>query len=97
MYDGASIMSGKDGGVLKLLQNHVGRVVPYVHCFNRKLHLVVVQAIAAESLVEDSLNICNLFYKFFRNPTVYLYYQGKTLKRLLNQRWTGHLRTVTII
>jgi len=31
MYDVASVMSGKDGGVQKLLQKHVGRVVPYVH------------------------------------------------------------------
>jgi len=31
VHDVASVMSGKDGGVQKLLQKHVGRVVPYVH------------------------------------------------------------------
>ncbi|KAJ4944530.1 hypothetical protein JOQ06_013073, partial [Pogonophryne albipinna] len=34
---------------------------------------------------------------FFRKPTVAAVYTGEKLKRLLDQRWTGHLATVTVI
>ena len=36
-------------------------------------------------------------YNFFRKSTVALYYNGGKLKRLLKQKWTGHLATVTAI
>ena len=38
-YDGATSMSGSKGGVQRL-QNELGRVIPYVHCFNHRYHLV---------------------------------------------------------
>ncbi|CAH0384780.1 unnamed protein product [Bemisia tabaci] len=42
-YDGASVMSGSDGGVQALIQKKLKKIIPYVHCFNHKLHLVVVK------------------------------------------------------
>lgn len=36
-------------------------------------------------------------YKFIKKPTVAVHYKGDTLKRLLEQRWTGHLATVTVV
>ena len=54
-YDGASVMSGKHGGVQKLLQDKLGRDIPYVHCFNHQLHLVVVHSLSAENAISDSL------------------------------------------
>ncbi|KAJ4930085.1 hypothetical protein JOQ06_019098 [Pogonophryne albipinna] len=97
VYDGASLMSGRHGGVQRLLQDELGREIPYVHCFNHQLHLVVVHAMSGERAIEDLFNICNVLYKFTRKPTVAAHYQGNTLKRLLEQRWTGHLATVQII
>lgn len=41
-YDGASVMSGARGGVQALLQNKLGRYIPYIHCYNHQLHLAVV-------------------------------------------------------
>ena len=41
-YDGTSVMRGDKGGVQRLIQNELGREIPYVHCFNHRLHLVVV-------------------------------------------------------
>ncbi|KAG5830956.1 hypothetical protein ANANG_G00298760 [Anguilla anguilla] len=38
-----------------------------------------------------------MLYKFIRKPTVAIQYKGKTLKRLLDQRWTGHLATVNVV
>ncbi|KAK0138889.1 hypothetical protein N1851_024562 [Merluccius polli] len=90
VYDGASVMSGKRGGVQKILQERLGHEIPYVHCLNQ-LHFVVVHAMSAETAILDSL------YKFCRKPTVAMHYKGVHLKRLLEQRWTGHLATVSVI
>ncbi|KAJ3582242.1 hypothetical protein NHX12_015711 [Muraenolepis orangiensis] len=90
-------MSGRRGGVQRLLQDELGREIPYVHRFNHQLHLVVVHAVSGERAIEDLFNICNVLYTFTRKPIVAAHYQGNTLKRLLEQRWTGHLATVHII
>ena len=96
-YDGASVMSGKHGGVQKLLQDKLGREIPYIHCFNHQLHLVVVHALSEEGDIRNFFAVCGMLYNFFRKPTVAVYYKGNTLKRLLDQRWTGHLATVSVI
>ncbi len=36
-------------------------------------------------------------YKFIKKPTIAVLYGGQQLKRLLEQRWTGHLQTVKTI
>lgn len=90
-------MSGKHGGVQKRLQQKLHWDIPYVHCFNHQLHLVVTHALAAEQALVDFFSMCNMLYKFCRKPTVAILYKGETLKRLLDQRWTGHFGTVSII
>ena len=97
VYDGASFMSGKRGGVQAILQHELGREIPYVHCFNHQLHLAIVHAMSIERAIEDFFGVCNALYKFTRKPTVAAKYRGITLKRLLEQRWTGHLATVSTI
>ncbi|XP_049323536.1 zinc finger protein 862-like [Astyanax mexicanus] len=97
VYDGASLMSGKHGGVQKLLQEKLDREIPYVHCYNHQLHLVVIHALAVEKAVIDFFSVCNMLYKFCRKPTVAILYKGETLKRLLDQRWSGHFATVSVI
>ena len=97
VYDGASLMSGKHGGVQKRLQEKLQRDIPYVHCFNHQLHLVVSHALAAEKAVLDFFSTCNILYKFCRRPTVALLYKGERLKRLLEQRWTGHFGTASVV
>ena len=52
---------------------------------------------SAERPVKDFLHVCGELYNFFCKPTVSLHYNGEKLKRLLEQRWTGHLATVTTI
>lgn len=44
-YDGAATMSGIRGGVQAIIQEKLGKQIPYIHCFNHKLHLVVVKAL----------------------------------------------------
>ncbi|RXM95399.1 hypothetical protein EOD39_16925 [Acipenser ruthenus] len=52
-YDGASVMSGKHGGMQKVASDKLNREVPYVHCFNHQLHLVVVHAMSSEGALDD--------------------------------------------
>ena len=90
-YDGASVMSGRSGGVQALMQKLLNRVIPYIHCFNHQLHLVVVHAISSNEAVASFFDICEQLYRFFRRPNVHNLYEGDSLKRVLDQRWEGHL------
>lgn len=96
-YDGASVMSGKSGGVQQILQERVEREVPYVHCFNHQLHVVVIHAMSSENAIQAFLDACDMLYRFMRKPTMATVYTGQRLKRLLDQRWTSHLATVSVI
>jgi len=64
-YDGASVMSGCSGGLQALLQEELGREVPYLHCFNHCLHLVVVDTILIVSNLSNYFDYCKLLYNFF--------------------------------
>ena len=94
-YDGASVMSGKHGGVQKLVSKAVGKYVPYVHCFNHQLHLVVIHAISMQPEFQQYFDVCDTLYNFLRRPTLSRLYEGNKLKRLLDQRWSGHFATTT--
>lgn len=96
-YDGANTMSGCDGGLQKLLEKHYNRPIPYVHCFNHRLHLVV------EYLVKN-VNACRLFFgevrmlhDFFSRFKVKREYSGTNIPRLMETRWTGHLDAIQSI
>ena len=90
-------MAGRCGGVQHLLQGRENRRIAYVHCLNHQLHLVVAHALSAEQPISDFFDVCSNLYKFFRKPTVALHYNGEKLKRLLEQRWAGHLATITAV
>ena len=96
-YDGASVMAGKYGGVQKLLQEKLEKDIPYIHCLNHQLHLVVIHAIGENDEVRKALNVCKTLYKFLQRPILSQFYEGTSLKRLLEQRWSGHLTTITAV
>ena len=83
-YDGASVMSGVHGGMQKIVQEELQREVPYVHCFNHQLHLVVVHAMSSDFALENFFSVCTSLYKYFKKPTVAAVYTGEKLKRLLS-------------
>ncbi|KAI7810397.1 putative zinc finger protein 862-like [Triplophysa rosa] len=85
VYDGASLMSGKVGGVQMMLQEKLKKDIPYVHCLNHQLHLVVVHTMSSEGAVKDFFNVCNSLYKYCKKPTIAVHYKGERLKRLLEQ------------
>ena len=82
VYDGSLVMAGHCGGVQHLFQERETKI-PYVHCLNHQLHLVVVQAISVEQAINDFFHVCDSLNKFFCKPTVALHYNGEKLKRLL--------------
>ena len=99
-YDGASVMSGKHAGVQKRICNEVNRDVPYVHCFNHQLHLIVVHLCEKVDIIRNFFHTCQMLNDFFGRPKVRALYQksGATaLARLMEQRWSGHLKTVKSI
>ena len=90
-------MAGRHGGVQAKLKQSVGKDIPYIHCYNHKLHLVVVHAISEDSKVEQYFGICDALYNFTHNFTASNLYHGTQLSRLLEQRWDGHLKTTNAI
>ena len=64
-YDGAFVMSRVRGGVQAVLQKKIARDVPYIHCYNRQLHLAVVHAMQAESYAKTFLELSGALHSFF--------------------------------
>ena len=93
-YDGASVMCGCRGGVQAIIQQKLRREVPYLHCFSHRLHLVVVYCISSISGLTQYFDYCKTLYNFFRRPKVQSLYSGTYFHCLMEQRWTGHLKTI---
>ncbi|KRZ16002.1 hypothetical protein T11_7694 [Trichinella zimbabwensis] len=85
-YDGASVMAGVHGGVQVLMQQRVGKYIPYVQCYNHKLHLIVINSALHDKEVHNFFGICGRLFMFLRRPNVAASYRGSALKRLLEQR-----------
>jgi len=96
-FDGASVMSGNVSGVQKRLSEELDLDIPYVHCYNHRLHLVVVQAMQRVKQAKNFFGLCEQLYVFFRRQYMTSTYTGHKLKRVLEQRWTGHLESAKIV
>jgi Domain of unknown function (DUF4371)/hAT family C-terminal dimerisation region len=96
-FDGAAVMSGAKGGVQYIMQQRLHRKIPYIHCFNHQLHLVVSAAMSSLKPVNAFFDICQQLFVFVRRPIIAAQYQGESLKRVLDQRWEGHLAAAMTI
>lgn len=96
-YDGATVMRGWKGGVQSLIEQALNRPVPYVHCFNHQFHLIVVHIVKEIPEVKQYFDYCTVIHKIFSTFKFKSYYDGHRTSRLLEQRWTGHLRVTEII
>ena len=96
-YDGASVMRGDKGGVQRLIQNELGREIPYVHCFNHRLHLVVVNVVTRINAIKQYFDHVSLIYSFFQKIKAAEIYEGSSIKRILDTRWNGHLSAIVAI
>lgn len=69
----------------------MGKKIPYVHCFNHRLHLVVVKLITSFTCVDEFFEMCSLTQKNLKHSNISKIYEGTKLCRLLETRWSGHL------
>lgn len=58
-------MCGEHAGVQKLIEEHYERMIPYVHCYNHRLHLMVVAVV-------QNVNLANYFSV---NQDYYIFFQ----------------------
>lgn len=96
-YDGANVMSGDEGGIQRIIQETLGRVVPYVHCFNHRLHLCVIAALEKVEIVKQFFDNIKLLYDFLRRPKMQPLYEGTALISLIATRWSGHNRSTIAV
>lgn len=96
-YDGAAVMSGNKGGIQTLLQTKLGRMIPYVHCFSHRLHLALIELCKKVGLIRIFFEQTRTIYNLFTHYKVKKVYEGSTLKRLIDTRWTGHYRATLAI
>ncbi|KAK7603344.1 hypothetical protein V9T40_003346 [Parthenolecanium corni] len=96
-YDGAAVMKGCRGGVQALLGEKLERAIPYVHCFNHQLHLIVTDLVKKVNSVQKYFDYCARIHKIFSTFKFKSYYGGHRTSRLLEQRWTGHLKVTEVI
>lgn len=90
-YDGAAVMKGYKSGVAKRLSDKLEKIIPYVHCFNHRLHLTIVHTVNQIGTVKLFFDQLQSLYSFFKKPKVKSVYEGNSVKRLIDTRWTGHL------
>lgn len=89
-YDGAPVMNGYKTGVAKRLENELQKEIPYIHCFNHRIHLVIIDAIKQIPSVKHFFDQVQLIYTMFHKPKIKKVYEGQSVTRLLDTRWTGH-------
>lgn len=95
-YDGASVMSGRAKGVQALFSQEVPQSI-YVHCFNHRLNLVIVDVCKANAAVSRFLAQMERLYVFVSRSTVHPKFVALQkqvgsarvieLKRLSETRW----------
>ena len=96
-YDGATVMSGCEGGITVLIRNELKRPIPYIHCFNHQYHLIVIHLVKLIPDVSRYFDHCRLIHKIFSHFKFKKYYEGKRTSRLLEQQWSGHLKVTEVI
>lgn len=89
-YDGAAVMSGKKGGVQKIIADKLERRIPFIHCFNHRLHLVIIDAVSSIQIVKEFFDYIRAIHNFFSLFHVKKEYEGTSISRLLPTRWSGH-------
>ena len=63
-YDGARLMSGDLNGLRKKIEEVVGGVCPYVHCYAHRLNLCLVDSCTGICEVRNLLGLLQAVYNF---------------------------------
>lgn len=96
-YDGANVMKGGLGGVQAVIARELQREIPYIHCFNHQLHLIVKKICDTNSDARVFFDQIQMVYKFFKKYRVAKVYGGSKLKNLIETRWAGHIKSTVAV
>ena len=100
LYDGDSVMSGKKGSC-KYISDTFERDIPYVHCFNHQLHLIVVDVCESITEIKYLFTQLNIINKFFKKLAVHTYFKdtflGGHLSICIPIRWIENYKTLSDI
>lgn len=96
-YDGAAVMNGYKSGVAKRLQEMLEKFIPYIHCFNHRLRLVIIETVKKVASVKEFFEQIQMIYTAFKKPKIKKMYEGTAIKRLIDTRWTGHYQATKAV
>lgn len=96
-YDGAAVMSGHLTGVQTQIQQLLKRPVPYIHCYNHRLQLVVIKSLDRIVLCKHFFEHVKVVYDFFQQNNIKNMYDGHAITSLIVTRWSGHHRAAQSI
>ena len=63
-YDGASVMSGINHGVQESVRKELAPQSVYIHCYNHRLNLVIVDSVKCVQLADSFFSFEQEIYKF---------------------------------
>jgi hypothetical protein len=70
-YDGASVVAGHLSGVNALIRETYAPCAQYIHCFNHRLNLVLVDVVKSVSCCAETLSLLQTFYVFLSGSSVH--------------------------
>jgi len=70
-YDGASVVAGHLSGVNAVFRNTYAPCAQYIHCFNHRLNLVLVDVVKSVSCCVETLSLLQTCYVFLSGSSVH--------------------------
>lgn len=67
-YDGTAAMNGYKrykSGVAKRLENVLKKIIPYIHCFNLRLHLIIIHTVKQVHGTKQIFDQLQFIFNFF--------------------------------
>ncbi|XP_029643513.1 uncharacterized protein LOC115217934 [Octopus sinensis] len=92
-FDDASVMSSKIDGIQRKIQNRLEKYIPYVHCLNHQLHLVIVNTIKRIPELATFFDTVNILHNFIKRPKIASLCKGLKLPCPMEHMWSGHFTT----
>ncbi|KAJ6639881.1 Zinc finger protein, partial [Pseudolycoriella hygida] len=92
-----TLKKGDHGGIQRIIQDKLGKVILYVHCFNHRLHLVIIAVIENIEMVRIFFDNIKLIYSFFHRAKIQSLYKGSTILNLVVTRWAGHVGATNVV
>lgn len=79
-YDGASVNSGRLNGLRIKFEEHFEKIIPYIHCFTHRLHLVVIEIVKNQPECADFFMLVKDLHDFLIKTKLRQLYEGTTIK-----------------